>query len=434
MNCGDNRELTSRVEITGMLQKKGILKANISAPWFKEDVRDALSYKWFSSDEKEGCYEQVIGAYQDMLPLAASSVGKYYKCQAAVIGLNEDVLQTMEGDAVGPIMDINENPNTYWLAKGKYGISHHFLAEFINRVATDPSEKWQTNETWNDVINSFDVEYYVRQVVKSGAGFVILTLGQNSGYLLSPNATYDRIAGVKPGERASTRDLPVEIADALALHGIKLILYLPANPPSKAHKTEGDFGINNAFDYPVEIAPSQETQAKWQAVIKEWSDRYKDKLAGWWFDGMWFQEAYNDLTKKYNWFSLVNAAKSGNPTRIVAFNSGIGSNILVNSPFEDYTAGETNEIGPLPAGSQWADEANCVQWFNWTFLGKYVTDLAGWGNNGLNWETNELIRWVKAATDRKGVIALDINVNRFGRMNQLQFGQLMELKKFIKIN
>ncbi|GGD90421.1 alpha-L-fucosidase [Paenibacillus nasutitermitis] len=426
---GNGHSFDYRVEITGLLQKKSQLKAVIRFLDRTPDGTKEISYRWFNSDKKEGTYSQVIGAYQDRLPLAASSVGRYYKCEVTVGSSQDGGQQTVISEAAGPIGDVAGNPNTDWLLKAKYGISHHLLAEFMNRVAAEPGDKWQPGEAWDDVINGFDVNGYVQQVVETGAGFVILTLGQNSGYLLSPNETYDRIAGVKPGERASTRDLPMEIADALAPHGIKLILYSPANPPSKAHKDDEDFAINKAFDYPVEIAPSQETQAKWQAVIQEWSDRYGDKVAGWWFDGMWFQDAYNDLTRKYNWYSLVNAAKSGNVSRIIAFNSGIGSSILVNSPFEDYIAGETNEIGPLPHHVRWADEANGVQWFHWTFLGEFVKDLAGWGNTGLSWSTPDILQWVTETVSRQGVIALDIHVNRFGRMDPQQMEQLKALKE-----
>lgn len=431
------------VTIAGPLRKKSQLQAVVRPLGGMTDGAESeiesktgtkeISYKWFNSNAKEGTYNPVTGAVQDTLPLAADAVGLYYKCEVTVRGEDGGVGQrSAMSEPVGPIADVEGNPNADWLHRARYGISHHLLAEFMNRVAAEPGEAWQQGESWDEVINGFDVDAYVQQVVETGAGFVILTLGQNSGYLLSPNATYDRIAGVKPGERASTRDLPMEIAEALAPHGIRLILYSPANPPSKAHKEEGDFAINKAFDYPVEIAPSQETQAKWQAVIREWSDRYGDKVAGWWFDGMWFQQAYDDLTLPYNWYSLVNAAKSGNASRIVAFNSGIGSDILVNSPFEDYIAGETNEIGPLPAGGRWADEANGVQWFHWTFLGEFVKDLAGWGNAGLNWPTDDLVTWVTEAAARGGVIALDAKVNRFGRLDRQQMAQLLAIKDGLK--
>lgn len=428
VGADNERSSRFRAEIEGLPQKKSRLKAVIRSLGGEMREADHLTYRWLCSDKRDGEYSQVIGAYQDGLPLDASSVGNYYKCVIAIRDSQGAVREMVTSEASGPVLDVEGNPNADWLLRAGYGISHHLLAEFMNRTAASSRARWQADETWDEVIHGFDVDAYVQQVVETGAGFVILTLGQNSGYLLSPNETYDRIAGVKPGERASTRDLPMEIADALAPHGIKLILYTPANPPSKAHKAGEDYAINKAFDYPVEIAPSQETQAKWQAVIREWSDRYGNKLAGWWFDGMWFQDAYDDPAREYNWYSLVNAAKSGNASRVIAFNSGIGSGILVNSPFEDYTAGETNEIGPLPDNGRWADEANGVQWFHWTFLGEFVKDLAGWGNTGLSWTTPELLQWVTDAVSRQGVIALDVHLNRFGRMDPRQMEQLRAIR------
>lgn len=433
MPSNDESLKAARVEISGLPRKKGALQARIILPE-RESARheghEGPSYRWLTSDAKDGIYTPIAGAYYDVLPLSAAAVGRYVRCEAALVSGEERLVLT--GEAIGPIADAEGNPNTDWLHDARYGISHHLLAEFMNRVAPIDDEKWRDGERWDEVIAGFDVDRYVEQVVESGAGFVILTLGQNSGYLLSPNATYDRIAGLQPGERASTRDLPLEIADALAPHGIKLILYVPANPPSKAHLEDGDNAINRAFDYPVEVAPSQETQAKWQAVIREWSDRYGEKLAGWWFDGMWFQEAYDDLTLPCNWYSLAGAAKSGNPSRIVAFNGGIFRDRLVNSRLEDYTAGETNEIGPLPPNGRWADEREGVQWFHWTFLGRFVTDLAGWGNTGLNWPTGELTDWVKSAIEMQGVIALDVHVNRFGHLDGEQREQLQAIKQAIR--
>ncbi|MBM7566243.1 alpha-L-fucosidase [Paenibacillus sacheonensis] len=426
-----NRETDSvAVEVKGIPGKKEVLTASAAGSDI-EDEEGGRSYQWLSAATSEGIYEPIAGARHATLPLSAKEVGRFVRCEISNSNSGETIAAG-SSRAVGPIADAAGNPHADWLREGKYGISHHLLAEFMNRVAAEDKDKWQPHETWNEVIDGFDVEDYAAQVVETGAAFVILTLGQNSGYLLSPNKTYDRIAEVEPGERCSLRDLPMEIMDALIPKGIKVILYLPANPPSKAHKSPGDNAINKAFHYPVEIAPSQETQAAWQSVIQEWSDRYRDKLAGWWFDGMWFQQAYDDFSQSRNWYSLVHAAKSDCVSRIVAFNSGIGSDRLVNSPLEDYMAGETNEIGLLPHNGRHADAENGVQWFQWTFLGKFVTDLAGWGNTGLNWAPEEVIRWVEQATDRDGAIALDVNVNRYGKMDTKQLELLKALKRRVK--
>ena len=56
----------------------------------------------------------------------------------------------------------------------------------------------------------FDVEALAQQLEGMGARYFVLTLGQNAGWVNSPNAAYDRMAGFRPGERCSTRDLPLD--------------------------------------------------------------------------------------------------------------------------------------------------------------------------------------------------------------------------------
>lgn len=329
------------------------------------------------------------------------------------------------------------NPNTNWLKDAKYGISHHFISNYINRVISNPEEQWMDSESWNDLINGFDVDNYVKQVVESGAGFVLLTLGQNSGYHLSPNATYDQLAGLKPGERCSLRDLPLEIADALEPHGIKLMLYLPANPPHSAHKEEGDYAITKSFDFSLgtDGPPSQITIQKWQEVIREWSDRYGSKVAGWWFDGLFpylVKGTYDDLTNLYNYKTLADAARSGNPNRIITFNPGVELTNATYTEYEDFSAGETNQLGHIPLNGRWVDQGERIQYFIFTFLGANDPNWAGWGNKGVNYDTNELVNWVKAVTDNEGVVCMDVKVNRFGKLDPNQLSQLRDIKETIR--
>src|SRR4030042_968141 len=103
-----------------------------------------------------------------------------------------------------------------WFKEAKFGVFIHYLGE---------------GPTWNERVESFDVERFAEQIRLTRAGYVILTLGQNSGYYCSPNETYEKYAGYKTGERCSRRDLPMEIAEALAQRGIRLMLYLPSRSP-----------------------------------------------------------------------------------------------------------------------------------------------------------------------------------------------------------
>ena len=63
-----------------------------------------------------------------------------------------------------------------------------------------------TVEQWNKMADGFDVEGMAKRLEQVGAGHYQLSIGQNSGYYLSPNAVYDRIVGIAPS-KCARRDL-----------------------------------------------------------------------------------------------------------------------------------------------------------------------------------------------------------------------------------
>ena len=77
-----------------------------------------------------------------------------------------------------------------------------------------------------------------------GAGYLVLTLGQNSGYFNSPNAAYDKQTGYAAGERCATRDLPLDLyKGAIHAKGIGLMLYLPCQGPNGDPRAQKAFGL-----------------------------------------------------------------------------------------------------------------------------------------------------------------------------------------------
>jgi Alpha-L-fucosidase len=164
-------------------------------------------------------------------------------------------------------------------------------------------------------VEAFDVEVLARQLESVGAGYLVLTMGQNSGFFNSPNAAYDRTVGTRPGERRSTRDLPLDLQRALAGRGIRLMLYLPCQAPNEDPRAPEAFGLpRGPKDQPIDLAFAR----KWAAVIREWSERYRDKVAGWWFDGGYQWVGFDEeIARVY-----AEAARQGNPSAIVTFNPG----------------------------------------------------------------------------------------------------------------
>src|ERR1700690_3617369 len=89
-----------------------------------------------------------------------------------------------------------------WMSAARWGVMNHYLADWIARTTHEP----MTIERWNALVDHFDVDTLAEQLKSAGAAYYQISIGQNSGYYLSPNATYDRLTGIKPG-KCSRRDL-----------------------------------------------------------------------------------------------------------------------------------------------------------------------------------------------------------------------------------
>jgi hypothetical protein len=291
-----------------------------------------------------------------------------------------------------------QNENTRWFHDAQYGVFMHFL----------PGTSYGL-----DLVDQFDVDALARQLDGAGAKYFILTLGQNSGYFNSPNAVYDRFTGYAPGERCSRRDLPLDLHRALESKRIRLMLYLPCQPPNQDARAQRAFGLREGKqDQPLDLTAAN----KWAEVIQEWSDRYGDAVAGWWFDGAYEHLHFNEAIAQ----SYAQAAKHGNPKSIVTFNPGV--KLIRYTDGEDYTAGELNDPFSHVPTSRWLGGS---QWHALTFLG------SSWGKRNTRFSTDQWVNWVRAVTTEGGVVTLDMGPNtdpQEGPVGSVGFDQLEQLK------
>jgi len=270
------------------------------------------------------------------------------------------------------------NPNTEWFQDARYGVFMHFLPGDAQGLAR---------------VKDFDVDALAGQVEAMGAKYFVLTLGQNSGFMNSPNPTYDRLTGYAPGQRCSTRDLPLDLYRALSPRGIKLMLYLPCQVPNGDARAQQAFGLpQGAKDQPIDIAFAR----KWAEVIHDWSARYGGKVAGWWFDGGYEWIGFNnDIARLY-----ADAVKRGNPKAIVTFNPGV--QLIRWTEAEDYTAGELNEPFDTVPADRWVDGS---QWHALTYLG------SRWGARDTRYSAQQWAAWMNSVLAKGGVITLDMGPN-----------------------
>ena len=82
----------------------------------------------------------------------------------------------------------------------------------------------------------------------------------------------------------------------------------------------------------------------WEKVIREYSLRWGTNIAGWWFDGCYEPNQLYNFPDAPNFQSFAAAARAGNPNALIAFNRGVIDRVLSITPFEDYCAGEINEV------------------------------------------------------------------------------------------
>ena len=234
---------------------------------------------------------------------------------------------------------------TDWLRDAKWGVFCHWLG-----MMPEIDRRPPTAEEWNARVEAFDLAGLVGQLVRIHPGYFIFTLGQNSGHFCSPNATYDRLTGIQPS-KCSRRDLIVDLAGALAEHGIPLMVYLPSGAPSDdkaaCQRLQWEWGFaGEGWSGKRTGKRLAEFQRNWEAVVREWSLRFGSKIRGWWIDGCYFADEMYRHPDEPNFGSFAAALRAGNPQSLAAFNPGVLIPVVRHSDSEDYTAGEI--AGALP--------------------------------------------------------------------------------------
>jgi alpha-L-fucosidase len=293
-----------------------------------------------------------------------------------------------------------------WLKEAKFGVFVHYLGEGPN---------------WNERVESFNADKFADQLQQTGAKYLIFTLGQNSGYYCSPNASYEKYAGYKTGQRCSKRDLPMEITEALAKRGIRLMLYLPSRSPQRDNQAMA--GLHDVHER--QPAP-QEFTKRWSEVIAEWSLRYGTKISGWWFDGSYNTAGWDDLTRPYNWNTWAAACLAGNPESILAFNPGtrIDKAFTALTDQQDYTAGEQNKFQVTPETNPAQKD---LQWHILSFLG---TRWAG--RDGPTNSDEYMVDYVRKVNALGGTVTIDVNVSADGTIYPPHLRQLIAIGKEIQ--
>jgi hypothetical protein len=228
--------------------------------------------------------------------------------------------------------------DTTWLSRAKYGL--------MTQYGTWGYPKTGPRKSLEDFANEFDVPAFVSKAKMTGAAYVIWSLTWWEYRMLAPIQAVDDIVG--NGTRTSSRDLIGELATALDAEGIRFILYYHTGQ-------DGHLGYNSTDWWTAQQWPDVEFTTRgsgdrstffnnWVNVITEIGNRYGSKLDGFFFDdGIVYYPAPFER--------LGQAAKAGNPNRLVSYNPWI---VARHTDFQEVEFGEGSHgevrFGSAPQG------------------------------------------------------------------------------------
>jgi hypothetical protein len=311
--------------------------------------------------------------------------------------------------------DLAHSNRADWMSAARWGVMNHYLADWIARTTHQP----MTIERWNSLIDHFDVEALGAQLKSAGAAYYQISIGQNSGYYLSPNATYDRLTGITPS-KCSRRDLVADLYDALHKQGIRLLVYLPSGAPG------GDATARQALEWQTGPHRNREFQLKWEAIIREWSKRWGIKVEGWWFDGCYWPNAMYRAGDAPDFATFAAAARAGNPNSAVAFNPGVFHRILSMTPHQDFIAGEIDDPSLIQIRRQTGNQIDGAQIHVLSHLGEQ------WGMGAPRFQIEQVVEWSTKLVKAGGAITWDVPVQPGGTMTPEFMKQLTALGEALR--
>jgi hypothetical protein len=295
----------------------------------------------------------------------------------------------------------------------KWGVFHHFLDSLQN----DPTrpQSYGRSTDWDTLVREFDTQRLAETLHEAGAGYYVITVMQGTKHMIAPNATFDRIAGTKPGEACSTRDLVEDLYRSLSKYDIDLFLYFTGDGPWKDPEAGHRFG----FFAPRDVGVTRPFVEKWASVLAEYSERYGDKVRGWWIDGCYkvhfkYTDELLDL--------LYRACKSGNPSALVSCNNGVGKTLEACLPYEDFLSGEQNDFVLIPEARFYGEAQAHIL----APLGA-GSEYGSWGQFGAKRDAAYLTDYIRRVNRAGGVVTVDVGVYRDGAMDEEQLKILKEV-------
>ncbi len=298
----------------------------------------------------------------------------------------------------------------------KWGVFTHYLYGTPSLPETVSGD-----DDWNRRVDSVDVKKLAQTLHRVGAGYYFITLMQGRKYMLGPNATFDRIAGTKPGEACSRRDLVLELAHELKRYDIDLYLYYTGDGPYMDDEVAQKFGFAEPRGH-----VTMDFVSRWAEVLKEYAVRYGELVRGWWIDGC-YDELFGytqELLEPY-----YDAVKAGNSDAILACNNGVKQELLKWFRREEFTCGEFEDFLYIPK-SRFIDGAQ-AHILAPLGISKNGHSWCSWAETGCKRSAEHVIDYVKKVNEAGGVVTIDVKIHDDGTFEEDQLELLTRLSEAV---
>jgi hypothetical protein len=173
-----------------------------------------------------------------------------------------------------------------------------------------------------------------------------------------------------------------------------------------------------------------EFQNNWESIIREWSQRWGNKVSAWFIDGCVFADKMYYHDDAPNFASFAAAIKAGNADTLVAFSPGwvestTQRRVISMTPHEGFTAGEVDSMFPVCKG-RWIENGNQkVQWHILAYAGSY------WGKGEPRFPDEFVIGYTKHANALGGVVTWDIPVSHSGEIPAAFMAQMKAVNESV---
>ena len=286
-------------------------------------------------------------------------------------------------------------PAMDWFSSMKYGVMFHWTSQTAPRTGN--------HKTYKEAVQSFDVQRFAKMVRETGADYVIFTANHADPHFPAPLTTWEK---VHPGW-TTERDLIAEIADQLKKYDIRLFLYLATHIYAK-----------------YDTVNSREFEEINQTLLAEIGARYRDKVAGYWFDG-WYQSYQKHPFFDFEHFYQI--CKTGNPDRVIALNSWLYPTVTV---WQDYWAGEVFTPA-VPPDDQIITKGPGIGLYYHGLLaleGNWVHTVQNTAIVAPKINTDDLIDYVTACQG-KGPVTINVLIYQDGTISDKAMETLRSLKQ-----